>query len=100
MAADVQIPVSLISEYLAKAMAISPLSTADFIIDCNRLLFTLAILLPAPLFRLIRDCASSGDLEDCFTAIVHTRAAIGSPGSLVPETDAAAHGLPPAAVLH
>jgi hypothetical protein len=96
--ADVQIPVSLISEFLAKSLALSPLSTAEQIIQANTLLFTLAILLPAPLFRIVRDCAMSGELEAIYEVIIATRAAIGSPGSLT-AADAACHS-PPSAEVH
>jgi hypothetical protein len=96
--ADVQIPVSAIAEFLAKSLALSPLSTAETVIDVNRCLFQLAILLPAPLFRIVRDSAMSGDLESIYEAIIQTRAAIGSPGSLTTR-DAACHS-PPSAEVH
>jgi hypothetical protein len=50
------------------------------------------------LFRIVRDSAMTGDIDPIYEAIIQTRAAIGSPGSLTVE-DAACHS-PPVHSIH
>lgn len=78
----VQIPIGLIAEYVALASSLTPASPADHYIAANRLLFQLAMTLPAGLFRVVRSAALSGDPEAIFEAMIAVRATIGTLGNL------------------
>lgn len=86
--------IDLISQYLAQATGLGPHSKpADYVL-ANRLAFNLAILLPAQLFRVVRDGAAAGDPTDVMQAIIGIRNMLQASGNL-DLTDAVYHSPPP-----
>jgi hypothetical protein len=82
---EVPLPVytiDLISQYLARATALTPASPAGDYIEANRLAIHLAILLPAALFRTVRDGAEASDPLALMRCILDVRAIVQSAGSL------------------
>jgi hypothetical protein len=74
--------IDLIASYLARAMALGPNSAPADYVEANRLMIHLAILLPAGLYRTVRDGVEAGDQLGLWSAILSMRAMLSAQGSL------------------